>query len=183
MTHTATPVPDVVTTTAKSTAWRWVAVVAAVVAAALLGVLGGRMIFAAEQVPDDVQTLVDEYTAAWNAGDGEAAVALMTEDGAHYSGDAQQGKKAADDGALGLVAFIDRYDGYLTFEPASELVATHDGPPYEVARVVHVAEQGSSGEGFEAVEVFLVVQDEDGSLKIRTHSTEVAGISEPIGIG
>ena len=58
MTHTATPVPDVVTTTAKSTAWRWVAVVAAVVAAALLGVLGGRMIFAAEQVPDDVQTLM-----------------------------------------------------------------------------------------------------------------------------
>lgn len=175
MTGTLAPEPGVATTAGRPTAWRWVAVVAAVVAAALLGVLGGRFLFASEQVPDEVQTLVDEYTAAWDAGDGDAVVALMTEDGAHYSGEAQEGKMAADDGPLGLAALVDRWE-YLTFEPASELVATHDGPPYEVARVINVSESSSSEGGFEAVEVYLIVADADGSLKIQTHSTEVAGI-------
>ena len=176
MTHAVTQAPEAPATGGrKPTRWRWVAVVAAVVAAALLGLLGGRMIFAPEQVPDEVQTLVDDYTAAWDAGDGDAVVALMTEDGAHYSDEAQQGKMAADDGPLGLAALVDRWE-YLTFEPASELVATHDGPPYEVARVIHISEPNSSGEGFEAVEVYLIVRDADGSLKIQTHSTEVAGI-------
>jgi hypothetical protein len=34
----------------------------------------------------------------------------------------------------------------------------------------------SSGEGSEAVEVYFIVRDADGSLKIQTYSTEVAGI-------
>jgi ketosteroid isomerase-like protein len=176
MTHAVTEAPDAPPTGGrKPTRWRWVAVVAAVVAAALLGLLGGRMIFAPEQVPDEVQTLVDDYTAAWDAGDGDAVVALMTEDGAHYSNEAQEGKLAADDGPLGLAALVDGWEG-LTFEPASELVATHDGPPYEVARVLNVRPETSSTEGQDVVEIYLIVRDADGSLKIQTHSTEVAGI-------
>ncbi len=132
------------------------------------------MVFAPETVPDEVQTLIDEYTAAWDAGDGDAAVALMTADGVHYSGGAQNGKEAADEGALGLAAFIDRME-FATFEPASIAVATHDGPPYEVARIIHVGQQNST-DSFEAVEVFLIVRDADGALRIQTHSSQIVGI-------
>jgi ketosteroid isomerase-like protein len=37
---------------------------------------------------EQVLALIDDYVAAWNVQDGQAVVALMTEDGKHFSGGA-----------------------------------------------------------------------------------------------
>ena len=97
-----------------------------------LGLGAGWLVFAPTPADAEVAALIDDYIAAWDAGDGAAAVSLMTEDGVHYSADAQQGKAANDDGALGLAAFVERI-GWATLEPVGDPIIS-EGPPYEAAR-------------------------------------------------
>jgi len=136
------------------------------------GLGAGWLLFAPTSANTEVTALIDEYLAAWDAGDGAAVVSLMTEDGVHYSGGAEQGRAANDDGALGLAAFVEREE-WATFEAVSTPVVS-DGPPYEAAVIVRVTNNGQ--DSFEAVEAFLIVEDDDGSLKIAVDSSEIAGI-------
>lgn len=92
-----------------------------------LGLGAGWLVFAPTPADAEVAALIDDYIAAWDAGDGAAAVSLMTEDGVHYSADAQQGKAANDDGALGLAALVERI-GWATLEPVGDPIIS-EGPP------------------------------------------------------
>ena len=136
-----------------------------------LGLGAGWLVFAPTPADADVAALIDGYLAAWDAGDGAAVVSLMTEDGVHYSGGAQQGKVANDDGALGLAAFVERFE-WGTFEAVGAPIVS-DGPPYEAAVIVRLTNNGQ--DSVEAVEAFLIVEDDDGSLRIAADSTQIAG--------
>lgn len=136
------------------------------------GLGAGWMILASASTDAEVAALLDDYLAAWDAGDGEAVVSFMTEDGVHYSGGASQGKAANDDGGLGLAAFVEGHE-WATFEPVSDPVVS-EGPPYEAALIVRVSNGGQ--DAFEAVEVFEIVEADDGSLKIAVDSSEIVGI-------
>lgn len=138
-----------------------------------LGLGAGWLVFAPTSADAEVAALIDDYLAAWDAGDGEAVVSFMTEDGVHYSADAQQGKAANDDGALGLAAYVERI-GWATLEPVSDPIVS-DGPPYEAAVIVRLTFPNGQ-DSDEAVENFFIVEDDDGSLKIAVDSYEITGI-------
>ena len=100
----------------------------------------------------DIVALLDDYGAAWEANDGTAARALMTEDGAvlagngvTYSGDA-------------LRSTIDTM-GDFTVEPVGDLVI------YEGVTGWHVASPDERG-----MELFNIVE-QDGTMLIRFHET------------
>lgn len=138
---------------------------------AALGLGAGWLAFAPTSADVEVASLIDDYLAAWDAGDGEAVVSFMTEDGVHFSGGAAQGKAADDDGGLGLAAFVDRLE-WVTFERVSDPVVS-EGPPYVAAVIVRVGNEGQ--DSFETAEIFKIVEAEDGSLKIAVDSTEIVG--------
>ncbi|MGA7688823.1 MAG: nuclear transport factor 2 family protein [Jiangellales bacterium] len=137
-----------------------------------LGLGAGWLIFAPTSANAEVAALIDDYLEAWDAGDGEAVVSFMTEDGVHFSGGASEGKAANDDGALGLAAFVERLD-WATFERVSDPVVS-EGPPYEAAIIVQLTNTGQ--DSFEAVEAFSIVEGDDGALRIAVDSSEIAGL-------
>ena len=137
-----------------------------------LGLGAGWLVFAPTAADAEVAALIDDYIAAWDAGDGAAAVSLMTEDGVHYSADAQQGKAANDDGALGLAALVERI-GWASLEPVGDPIIS-DGPPYEAAIIVRLTFPNGQ-ESFEAVDNFVIVEDDDGTLKIAIDSHGFVG--------
>lgn len=139
-----------------------------------LGLGAGWLVFAPASGDADLEVaaLIDDYIAAWDAGDGAAVVSLMTEDGVHYSADAQQGKAANDDGALGLAALVERI-GWATLEPVGDPIVS-EGPPYEAAVIVRLTFPNGQ-ESFEAVDNFFIVEDDDGVLKIAVDSHAFVG--------
>lgn len=138
------------------------------VVGAAVGLAGGWLIFAPAPSNAEVAALIDDYLAAWDAGDGEAVVSLMTEDGVHYSGGATTGKQA-NGGALGLAPFVERH-AVLTFEPVSDPIVSA-GPPYEAAVIVRVT--GGGQDSWESLEAFRIEESEDGSLKIAVDNSEI----------
>lgn len=148
------------------------------VAALLIGLGAGWLAFSPE-APDDVdreiQALVDDYVAAWNVQDGQAVVALMTEDGMHYSGGAGLGKEAASDSpAHSLAYFVEHHTAGATFHSVGDgIIRTTDGPPYVVANMIEVGNGAS--DSFQWVEVYKIVP-EDGVLRIQVHSTLIEGM-------
>jgi hypothetical protein len=114
--------------------------------------------------------------AAWDAHDSQAVVALMTQDGVHYSGGAAGGKEASSDSlARSLAYFVEHHAAGMSFTSVNDaVIRTQDGPPYSVANVVEVGlSTGSDSE--QAVEVHRIVP-EDGVLKIQVHTFLIEGL-------
>lgn len=159
----------------------WVVVVG--VLATLLGLGGGYLIFGgtagASPATGQIRQLIDDYYAAWDAGDGELAASYMTEDGAYFDSADGIAKLANDDGWRGLAAEVEEYE-WASFEAAEDTLVVTEGPPYAVANVVRVGDPASTDEHnyFEALDAFIVVEDETGQLKIAVHSNEIRGISD-----
>ena len=100
----------------------------------------------------DIEALLDEYGAAWEANDGAAVLALLTEDGAvlGFNGRTYRGDE---------LAFEVDHLGTFTTEPLSDLVI------YERVTGWHVASQDEHG-----MELFNIVE-QDGTMLIRFHET------------
>ncbi len=149
------------------------------VLALLIGVGAGWFVFSPEP-PDDIdreiQSLIDDYVAAWDAHDGGAVVALMTEDGVHYSGGAARGKEASSDSpAHSLAYFVEHHAGAMSVRSVNDAaIRTQEGPPYLAANIVEVG-LGTGNESEQAVEVYRIVP-EDGALRIQVHSFMIQGI-------
>ena len=159
----------------------WVVVVGVV--AMLLGLGGGYLIFggaaSSNQPTGEIRRLIDDYYAAWDVGDGQLAASYMTDDGAYFDSATGIVKLANDDGWRGLAAEVEEYE-WASFEAADDTLVVTEGPPYAVANVVRVSNPGSTDEHnyFEALDAFIIVEDETGQLKIAVHSNEIRGISD-----
>ena len=166
-------------TAAQTASRRGVVTLLVVGVAALLIGLGAGWLAFSPVPPDDVdreiQALVDEYVAAWNIQDGQAVVALMTEDGKHYSGGAATGKDAASDSpAHSLAYFVEHHAAGATFHSVGDgIIRTPAGPPYLVANLIEVG--NGAGDSFQGVEVYKIVP-EDGVLRIQVHSALIEGM-------
>jgi len=139
----------------------------------VLGLLGGWMLASDGDDPgtwggetDDatlaeIDELLDDYWAGWDAGDGDAVVALMATDGWFSS------VNTAADGYAGeqLANYVDRY-GNLDFTRVgpTTVIATRAG--YEVAGAERVDEY--TPEPLWALDHFVIVE-EDGQLRIASH--------------
>ena len=104
-------------------------------------------------VPANVETLIDDYSAAWIANDGDAAVAFM-EDGAYFYND------AVPEGLTGE-ALADAIDTTPTWIVSQlEITAVEgDGPWLVITR----------GDGTPGDFSVAHVADRDGELKILNH--------------
>lgn len=132
-------------------------VVLAIVAAALLGFGLGWAVFrdTGTDVPADVDTLLDDYVDAWNAADGEAAVALMAPGARFYST-----TLIADEGLTGddLVDHINGFGENQILQTSRTVVG--DGPYLVVSDDRAGIMDGTSA-------IFVV--DVDGELLIGGH--------------
>jgi uncharacterized protein (TIGR02246 family) len=158
----------------------WVTTALIALAALLVGLGAGWLVFSPEP-PDDVdreiQALIDDYVAAWNVQDGQAVVALMTEDGKHFSGGAGNGKEASSDSpAHSLAYFVEHHVAGATFRSVNDaVIRTDDGPPYLAANVIEIGNGSDGGDSFQSVEVYKIVP-EDGVLKIQVHTALIGGL-------
>lgn len=99
-----------------------------------------------------ITSLLNDYGAAWEANDGDAVLALMTEDGAVLAGN---GYTYPIDQLKGVVDTL----GEFSADPVRNLVILERGGGW------HVASPDSHG-----IELFNIV-DHDGTLLIRFHET------------
>lgn len=148
--------------------------------ALMIGLGAGWLAFAPEPPNDtdrQIQSLVDDYVAAWDAHDGQAVVALMTKDGVHYSGGAAGGKDASGDSlARSLAFFVEHHAAGISFASVNDaVIRTQDGPPYLVANVVELGMSTSGSETEQAVAVYRIVP-EDGVLKIQVETFLIEGL-------
>lgn len=151
----------------KRNRWLIVAVVVLALLAVALGVwlLVDALSTSETAAPAEVEALLSDYVDAWNAHDGEAAIALMTSGAVHEAGPTEY----TDDS---LVAHIDGTSLYETeITPIGDVVVMGDGDPYYYAasasRAAYV-ERGVEG-GILGISVYSIMNTTDG-LKIMRHS-------------
>lgn len=139
----------------------------------VLGLLGGWMLASDGDDPgtwggeiDDatlaeIDELLDDYWTGWDAGDGDAVVALMAADGWFSSVNTAQGGYTGEQ----LASYVDGY-GNLEFTQVgpTTVIATRAG--YEVAGAERVDEY--SPEPLWALDHYVIVE-EDGQLRIASH--------------
>lgn len=145
------------TVTTESPRRRTGFVVLAIVAAALLGFGLGWAVFrdTGTSVPDDIEALLDDYTDAWNAADGEAAVALMTPGARFYSSAFMPNEGLTGD------ELVDHINGLRPDEIADgDRTVVGDGP--------YMVVSDASPTGFDGTSVIYVVEVGD-TLMIAGH--------------
>lgn len=134
-----------------------------VLAVALIG-LGTWMVFDAVSGSDtaatsEIETLLDDYGAAWNDYDAEAFLALVTDDYVHeYAGSTSTAAETA--------ATIETGSSYGTqVEPIGDPIVNGKGPAYFVAQadVLTSSETELSG-----ISLFTIVED-GGVYRIQSH--------------
>lgn len=109
----------------------------------------------------EIDELLDDYWAAWDAGDGEAVVALMSTDGWFAS------NNTASVGYTGeqLASYVDSY-GDLEFTQVGPVTVIETIAGYEVAGAERVDEY--TPEPLWALDHFVII-DQDGQLRIASH--------------
>ena len=139
----------------------------------VLGLLGGWMLASDgddpatwggeidEAILAEIDQLLDDYWAGWDAGDGDAVVALMAADGWFSSANTAQGGYTGEQ----LANYVDRY-GYLEFTQVGPTTVIETRAGYEVAGAERVDEY--SPEPLWALDHFVIVE-EDGQLRIASH--------------
>ena len=113
-------------------------------------------------VPADVIQAVDDYNDAWNNYDGDAFLAMTTDD--YIMRSERYGDWTQQDQALTVG---DSTTHSWHSEPISEPIGTGDGPWY-VALAQHLEADMYPPEGIDGVSTYMVVE-EDGLMKINRH--------------
>lgn len=107
----------------------------------------------------DVVQLVEDYLRAWDAGDGDAVVALMTDDGVHTC---PLGTFAVDDdNAAGLIRAVERM-GVDDFVLLSDAIVAGPEAPTEVSVYLSINGPYSETPGLAQ----YTVVEQDGELRI-----------------
>lgn len=139
----------------------------------MLGIIGGWILAGDGDDPgtwggeiDDatlaeIDDLLDDYWAGWDAGDGDAVVALMASDGWFSSVNTAEGGYTGEQ----LASYVDRY-GSLEFTQVGPTTVIETRVGYEVAGAERVDEY--TPEPFWALDHFVIVE-EDGQLRIASH--------------
>jgi hypothetical protein len=150
-----------------------VLVVLTAIAMLVLGLLGGWLLASDgddsatwggeidEATLAEIDQLLDDYWAAWDAGDGQAVVAVMATDGWFSSANTAQGGYSGDQ----LASYVDRYED-LEFTPVGPTTVIETAAGYEVAGAERVDEW--TPEPLWALDHFVIVE-EDGQLRIASH--------------
>ena len=112
-------------------------------------------------VPDDVETLLDAYTQAWTDHDGEAFLAVVTDD---YRQISDNGELDATEQAAGIQAGA---SFNFTAEAQGDQIGAGDGP-YYVAQGNLLKGGGFPDDGVVGISTFTVV-DDGGTLKVSEH--------------
>ncbi len=134
-----------------------------VLAIALLG-LGAWMVYdyttgSDTAVTGDIESLVDDYNAAWNNYDADAFLALVTD---NYTFEGPAGTFSAEDQATGLTA-LRFYDWNV--EMTGDRIMVGDGPSYFVVQPNQVT---STVDDYDGISVFTIV-NQDGVYLISHH--------------
>lgn len=139
----------------------------------VLGLLGGWMLTGDGDDPgtwggevDDatlaeIDDLLDEYWAGWDAGDGDAVVALMANDGWFASDNTAEGGHSGE----ALANYVARY-GDLEFTQVGPTTVIETRVGYEVVGAERVDE--FTPEPLWALDHYVIVE-EDGQLRIASH--------------
>lgn len=140
-------------------------VIAVVVLAVALVGLGTWMIYGYVSESDaaatgEIRALVDDYIAAWNEPNGEAFLALTTDNySLEYGGVVERAESIARD-----LSSIE--PGDFVFEARGEPLMSGDGPLYFVAQAGYLTERGFSPQN--VINVYTVVET-DGEFLISHH--------------
>lgn len=142
---------------------RAMTVAVVVLAVALIG-LGAWVIYDLAAKSDtaatgEVETLLEDYTTAWNDYDGEAFLGLVTDDYTfEYSGDVRSAsEEAAEIDGLGAFDW--------SVERIGDPIMIGDGPTYLVASADRVSTIGRDADG---ISLYTIVEDGD-TLRISHH--------------
>jgi hypothetical protein len=139
----------------------------------VLGLLGGWMLASDgddpatwggeidEAILTEVDELLDDYWAGWDAGDGDAVVALMAADGWFSSVNTAQGGNTGEQ----LSNYVDRY-GYLEYTQVGPTTVIETRAGYEVAGAERVDEYAPEPQWY--LDHFVIVE-ENGQLRIASH--------------
>ena len=139
----------------------WIAMLVAVLGlAAGLGL--GWLLFNPSSMNPQAEALARDYLAAWDAGDTEAVLAMMTADGIKQC---PRGTfRAADTTATGLAADVE-YSTRFALHTGPDVIMSNPEPPLRVLLLTSVASEGSSTDGTPGTSELTIVED-NGQLKI-----------------
>lgn len=114
----------------------------------------------ANAVPDDVWTLIEDYSAAWNDYDGVAFLETVTEDYVFVAGNTEVDSETQ----AGYIGEGSLANSGWSAEVIGDPIVAGDGP-YDVAMTNLVTMNGTPTEGLSLV----TVVDDDGELKVAEH--------------
>ena len=112
-------------------------------------------------VPDDVQTVLDTYTQAWNDYDSEAFLVVVTDD---YRFMSETGEFDAIEQAEAIAASRSLN---ISVESQGDLIGAGDGP-YYVAEVAVIKGGTFPADGIDGINTITVI-DDGGTLKVSEH--------------
>jgi hypothetical protein len=179
-----TTIPDPTTTPAAPTAAPgerdrsprvWVATVLVAVGALVLGLIGGWMLSSGgddsttwggnvdASTLGEIDELLDDYWAAFDAGDGEAMVALMTADGWYSTDDTTVRGISGED----LVTYVETLAG-VNFQRVGPPIVVENWAGFDVATAIRVDNGTENAEPGWAL-VHLEIHDEDGQLRVASY--------------
>lgn len=147
---------------------RWVATLVAALVGVAAGIGVGFLLFSPKPMNAEVDALVRDYIAAWDAGDGQAVMDLMTDNATHTSFTYPSGITGDQIGAAVRTHEPSR------FEAIGDVIVAGGAEPYEASNVVRITDQDSAGNydpsGVEFVNTYYIVEV-DGQLLISNHTT------------
>jgi hypothetical protein len=109
----------------------------------------------------EIDELLDDYWAGWDAGNGDAVVALMAADGWFSSPHTAQGGYTGEQ----LANYVDRY-GNLEYTQVGPTTVIETRAGYEVAGAERVDEYAPEPQWY--LDHFVIVE-ENGQLRIASH--------------
>jgi hypothetical protein len=152
----------------------WVAALVAALVGVAAGIGVGFLLFSPKPMNADVDALVRDYVAAWDAGDGQAVMALMTDDATHTSFIYPSGITGDQIGAAVTTHEPSR------FEAIGDVIVAGSAAPYEASNVVRITDRDSAGNydpsGVEFVITYDIVEVDDQLL--ISNSTTMAMLDE-----
>jgi uncharacterized protein (TIGR02246 family) len=151
----------------------WIAALIAALVALVVGIGVGFLAFSPKPMNAEVDSLVRDYIAAWDAGDGQAVLDLMTDDGTHTSFQYRSGYSGDQ-----LSRIVASHEGS-RFEVIGEVIVAGDSAPYEASHVARITDQDEAGSTGAVFVNNYVIVEVDGQLKIQSHTTgELAGTGD-----
>ncbi len=168
MTASTTPAP--VQPEATPHTRGWLATVVALLVGVAIGLGAGWLLFSAEStsVNPEAEALVRDFVSAWDAGDGDAVVALMTDDGVVRNPKGEF--LASGDGAASLADLVDSTPGLEYTITQGPILSGADTPIQAWAIQEIIEPDETTAEGFlETTWVGLGtyrIEDVDGTLLI-----------------